>query len=117
MADDDRIYKDEHRQLSRIATYSAIFSKIPLLLMLIFLAILIAMIVAYGRWPFGAVIGAFVLLVLGFNLWTRHRLCCPKCKQPFFGKFKLFAPYIDHCQNCGFCIIRGKPIKLDLEDM
>jgi hypothetical protein len=114
---DEEIYKREHRQLSRIATYGAVCSKVPTMLMLVFLILLCGAFVAVGKLFIGVTAVLFGLISLSLYLNTKYRLACPKCKKPFFGKFELFAAYFDCCKNCGFCIVPGKPIKLDGQDL
>ena len=113
----DRIYREEHRQLSRIATFSSIYSKIPICGILVLTGLGFWAFASFGQAILGLIASVAVIIWLRLKLMAKHSCYCPKCKKPFFGEFKLFMPYVDRCQNCGFLIIPDEPVNLDIKDM
>jgi hypothetical protein len=113
----DRIYKEEHRTLSRIATYGSLFCSLPVYLILGFVTLWLGGFVFFGLPVVATAGGALIGIWLALKLWAKHSLLCPSCTKSFFGKFRVFKPYTDRCGHCGFCIIPDEPIKLDIGNM
>src|SRR5688572_8154485 len=56
-------------------------------------------------WPLGLIVMVLGFGLLAFRLQTKHKLTCPKCGEPWYGKFRVLTPKITHCQACGLSLI------------
>ena len=97
------LYAQEHRELSRIASYQM---QKQVVLVCLGLILVVAGVAFYFLGMAAAVaFGIFGVALLGTRLSAKHLLYCPRCRINFYGKFKFLMPYTDKCVCCGFPLV------------